>query len=79
MNEAVVNNCYFCGASIALFEVILSTCALMSVSRGIYVPGEINVTDNNIIEIHVFGTHLKFISGNEPALYGFTGAKTGST
>ena len=47
MNEAVVNNCYCCGTSIVLFEVSLSTCALMSVSRGIYVLGEINVTDTN--------------------------------
>ena len=29
--------------------------------------------------IEIFGTHLKFFLENEPALYGFTGAKTGST
>ena len=29
--------------------------------------------------IEIFGTHLKVFLGNKPALYGFTGAKTGST
>ena len=29
--------------------------------------------------IEIFGTHFKFFLENEPALYGFTGAKTGST
>ena len=29
--------------------------------------------------IEIFGTHLKFFLEDEPALYGFTGAKTGST
>ena len=29
--------------------------------------------------IEIFGKHLKFFLENEPALYGFTGAKTGST
>ena len=32
-----------------------------------------------IIIIEIFGIHLKFFFENEPALYGFTGAKTGST
>ena len=31
------------------------------------------------IIIEIFGTHLKFFLENEPAVYGFTGAKTGST
>ena len=30
------------------------------------------------IIIEIFGTHLNFFLENEPALYGFTGAKTGS-
>ena len=29
--------------------------------------------------IEIFGKHLKFFLENEPALYGFTGSKTGST
>ena len=31
------------------------------------------------IIIEIFGTHLKFFLENKPAVYGFTGAKTGST
>ena len=34
-------------------------------------------TTNSIIEM--FGTHLNFFLENEPVLYGFTCAKTGST
>ena len=29
--------------------------------------------------IEIFGTHLKFFLENGPALYGFTGTKTGNT
>ena len=34
---------------------------------------------NVCYNIEIFGTHLKFFLENEPALYGFTGAKTGIT